>query len=167
MLLLLPASIVALATVLRVLSILSSGSVKKLSEEMENNIKASYEQNKNLTSSDARDFAYDKALSVYGMLQPLTVVYAVAPLIGALGTVFSIVDSNARFGRSGDFMKLSEGIENSIIPCIWGIGIALFAVVSFGLLKSRLFKIEVGVLVPLALQTLAEVSRGERLKSRL
>lgn len=164
MILLLPVSVVALATTLRGFSVLSAKSVSLMENQVCESVEKSFNANRQLTVTDVRDIAYDKALSVYSIIQPLSILYSIAPIIGVLGSVVTLMTGNMKFGKSGDIVKLSESLENSFIPCIWGIGIALVSLLGFGFLKSRLFKIESQVLVPVALEKHASLLQGEKLK---
>ena len=154
MFVLVPASIVALATILRVGILLWGKSVRKLAAEVQTTVVAQ-KRHGPMSMTDARIIAMDQALNVYVALQPLALIYTVAPIIGALGTTWALgkvwrgpVSLQARY--------LASALEHAFMPLGWGLCVALLAITGYALLKARLATVERYILTPAAISALNE-----------
>ncbi len=163
MLVLVPASIVALATILRASLMLWGRSVHRLAAEVRATVTAQKKHGP-VALTDARVIAMDTALHTYLAMQPLVIIYAAAPFVGALGTAMALHKA-WRGPVSLQARNLGTALENAFVPLCWGLGVALLAITGYVFLKARLASIERNILAPAAVAALNEpVERipGER-----
>jgi biopolymer transport protein ExbB/TolQ len=163
MLILIPASIVAAASILRCIAMLWGRSVQSRAAELRAAI-AGQRARGNLSLTDARTIAMDSAMQLYGALQPLAAIYAAAPIIGALGTLWYLGRAwRGPVSLQGRYLALA--LEHSFIPLGWGLVLALFSITGYSLLKARIGRVERDILVPAAIGALNDTSErkpGER-----
>lgn len=161
MLLLIPASVVVVATILRMVARLWGDSPRRLAAETRGAVIAYRQRAGSLSIADARTIAMDVAMSVYTGLQPLAAIYAIAPLVGALGTAWSL----GRVWRSPSSLRnknLQAALEQAFVPLGWGLLIGLIAATGYAILRARLVSIERNVLAPAAIDALKEPGGGRR-----
>lgn len=166
MLLLLPASIVAVATIFRVSARLWGRPVQQLANELRAVVLAHKIQSPTaLTLTDARVLAADSAMTLYVTLQPLSAIYAVAPMLGALGTAWAL----GRVWRGPASLQnknLAAALEQAFVPLGWGLAVGLLAITGYAILRARLVRIEQEILAPAALSALNEKGESLREKTR-
>jgi len=163
MLVLVPASIVAIATALRAAMMLWGRSVSRHVAEVQTAI-ASHRSRTAISLADARIIAMDSAMRIYVALMPLSIIYALAPVVGALGTVWALA-SVWRSSVSLQARYLASALEHAFMPLGWGLTVSLISIVLYGILKARLVWVEREILVAAAMGVLSEpVERkpGER-----
>lgn len=153
MFILVPASVVAVATLFRAMMLVSRGAVARLTAEVRATVMAQRSAGRPVSLTDARTVAADGALRLFAAIQPLGFVYSIAPFAGAAGTLWALLgvwQSSAQL--SPRYMALA--LEHAFVPLGWGLVIALFSIASFGLLKSRIISIELEALAPAAIGAL-------------
>lgn len=162
MLLLAPASVVALATILRGFAQVNRRAGLALSARVRATVLAQYHRSGGrLSITDARTFAAESALGLYSILQPLPAIYAIAPIVGALGSVAAL--SRAwNSPRSLQSQRLAEALNHAFIPLGWGLLISLIAIAGYAILRARVFWVEQTILSPAALAALDEVQDKTR-----
>jgi len=163
MLILVPASIVSIATALRAAMMLWGRSVARQAAVVEAAV-ATRRSRGAVSLADARIIAMDSAMGVYVALMPLSIIYAAAPVVGALGSVWSLAVA-WRNSVSLQARYLASALEHAFMPLGWGLVVSLISIVCYGILKARLVHVERAVLVPAALSALTgttERKPGER-----
>ena len=80
----------------------------------------------------------------------LALIGSIAPMIGLLGTVSGMVDSFSKIAGSESAPKpkdLAEGISTALVTTLFGLGVAIPAMIAFSLLKNRMSRLilEVGM----------------------
>lgn len=164
MLILIPASVVALAAILRAALLFRTvalmggrgGADDCPAARLVSRLKALRESAGNLTAGDARIEVQAETLRMYAMLQPLAAMFVLSPLAGLLGSITAIMNANLDAARGGNAEALAAAIERALIPAMWGVAIAAAAYTGFAFLRARLFYCEDKLLAPLAMQLVAE-----------
>lgn len=154
MVLLVPASIVALATIIRAVMRLWGPSVRRLTSDVRSTI-IDQKSRTALTLTDARVIASDTAASIYGTLQPLSAIYAIAPMIGALGAAWSL----RRVWQQPASLpneNMQTALAQAFVPLGWGIVVGLVSILGYAILRARLVTIEHNLLAPAAIAALNE-----------
>ena len=100
--------------------------------------------------------AMDSAMQIYSALIPLSIIYALAPVLGALGTLWTL-GSVWRSSVSLQARYLASALEHAFMPLGWGLFVSLISIVLYGILKARLAHVERTVLVPAAIAALSEL----------
>lgn len=159
MVLLVPASVVVLATIFRMVTRLWGSAPQHLAAEVRAVVLAQKQRVGSLGLADARTIAMDTATNVYMGLQPLTAIYAIAPLIGALGTAWTL-GQVWRGPVSLREKNLQLALEQAFVPLGWGLLIGLAASTGYAILRARLVRLERNLLAPAAIAALYE--SGER-----
>ena len=156
MLFLVPASVVALATIFRVAMRLWGNPVHQLAKQVRAIVIAESQKNPQpLSVTDARVIAMDFAMTNYLSLQPLSAIYALAPMLGALGSTWSM--SRVWSGPvSLQGKDLQAALEQAFVPLGWGLVIGLISIGGYAILRARLARIEREVFAPAAIAALHE-----------
>lgn len=133
MLLLVPASVLSVATALRSAWVMRSGNIRDVSRQLPA-----------LDDPARADRAYAAALQLYGTLQPLAAMYVLAPLIGLLGCLTTLIPVQAQLLTPGarQIESLTLAYQHALIPPFWGVAVATFSYAAFALLRARVFRIE-------------------------
>lgn len=154
MLLLLPASVVAVATFIRGILLLRGsqwdGGRDTITAKLRSSLTDRTTAGEKLTQEDARDAADDEALALYSALLPLQIVFVLAPLVGLVGTVWAMISAYLTVARTGATELLASAMEQALIPTMWGLGIAIFSYAAFAVLRARLYYCEQHYLRPAA-----------------
>jgi biopolymer transport protein ExbB/TolQ len=131
MLLLVPASVVSVACALRCAWLFRGTNVQSTAQQLH-------------PALSPADRACTAVLQLYATLQPLTAMYVLAPLIGMLGSLTSLIPLQARLLSPGarDLEALTHTYQQALIPTFWGVAIAAFSYAAFALLRARLFRAE-------------------------
>ncbi len=160
MIFLIPASIVALATIFRVAGHLRGSAVKRLSNQLRATVIAhKHSAVSSMDFTDARMLAADASMGVYVSLQPLSVIYAVAPMLGAVGSAWSLMLA-WRGAASLQNKNLAAALEHAFIPLGWGVLVGLLSITGYAVLRARLVRIEIDILAPAAMAALGEPREG-------
>lgn len=152
MIILIPMSVVVLATFLRCVVAMWGVGKRKLVRQIEE--AAVHRQRAALgepvsAAAEAALLANQSAAQLYGLLQPLVFAYMAAPVLGALGTVWTL----GRVWRGPIINQpklLADSIEQAFIPMGFGLLVSLCAVVFYATLKARILKVEHSLLLPAA-----------------
>lgn len=155
MVLLVPASIVCLATFFHAASRLWGRNPGKLAEDVRATV---LDQRRRiaLTLTDARVIAADTAATVYSGLQPLSVIYSIAPLLGATGTAWAFIQIWQGQPASLQGRNIGPTLENAFIPLGWGLVVGLIAITCYAILRARLVHVEQKIFAPAAIAALDE-----------
>lgn len=155
MLVLVPASVVALATMMRAWFLMRGGPLQRLSADVQATV-SGLRGHMRPGIADARVIAMDAALRVYHVLQPLVLVYTVAPLVGAAGTAWKLHTAwrATGAGAAANSERLSVALQQAFVPLMWGVAVALVSVTGYTMLRARLLRIEREVLTPAAIAAL-------------
>lgn len=88
----------------------------------------------------------------------LATIYAVAPLMGLLGTVFGMIRTFQEFTINPDHSveSLSMGINEALVTTMWGLVIAIPAYIFVQIFRRRIFRYEKDLL-PRASKDLARI----------
>lgn len=154
MLLLVPASIVAVAAIFRGIARLWGRSVRELTNDVRMMVREQRRYGA-ISYTDARMIAADNAMAAYAILQPLSAVYALAPMLGALGCAWQL----AQVWNGPESLRdknLSAALEQAFVPLGWGLVIGLIAILGYAILRGRLVRVEMDVLAPAAIDALNE-----------
>ncbi len=93
------------------------------------------------------DQAHKEAARMRGNIRPLTLIAAVAPLMGLFGTVVGIAEAFHRVVRSGmgDPANLAAGIEMALTTTIAGLAVAIPTMLIAAHLQARVRKLLLAV----------------------
>ena len=145
MLVLIPASVVALAACLRAWAATTRGAVSggesaddTAAGRVLARLRAKRDSFGAITAQDVREEIADEVLDLYSMLQPLVVVFVGAPLVGALGSVAGMMAALRVSAAAGAVEPLAAAAERALIPSAWGVGVALAAFLMWAWLRARL-----------------------------
>jgi biopolymer transport protein ExbB len=73
--------------------------------------------------------------------EPLNILGAVGPMAGLFGTVYGMIQSFYRIAASGTQPKPAElagGISTALVCTFWGLVVAVPAVISYGIIRTRI-----------------------------
>ncbi len=92
----------------------------------------------------------EETMAMEHKISYLALIGTVAPMIGLLGTVSGMVDSFSEIANSESAPKpkdLATGISQALVTTLFGLGIAIPAMIAFSLLKNRMARLvlEVGM----------------------
>ena len=169
MLILVPASVVVVAVLVRGLLSLrekefTSPSAFNRANAVVARLRQIIERHKNLTAEDVRAETSREILDVYAGFQPLVLITFVAPLIGLLASVLRLMAAQRTVASTGSIEPLAAATEQALIPMAWGVGVACLAYAAFVLLRSRLYYVERELLVPAAERAAGELTSTPILK---
>jgi biopolymer transport protein ExbB len=88
----------------------------------------------------AEETAFIAAARVVRAMEVLNIFGAVGPMIGLFGTVYGMINSFFTMAMSGGAPKpeeLAGGISAALVSTFWGLIVAIPAVISYGLLRSK------------------------------
>ena len=100
--------------------------------------------------SGMQEAGEDESMGLDHRLSYLALIGTVAPMLGLLGTVAGMIDSFSEIATSTTSPKpadLAKGISQALFTTLLGLGIAIPAMVFFGILRNRIarFVLEVGM----------------------
>ncbi len=92
----------------------------------------------------------DENMSLDHRLSYLALIGAIAPMVGLMGTVWGMINTFEKIATSTSAPKpaeLAEGISTALFTTIEGLGVAIPAMVGYGILRNRVqrFVLEVGM----------------------
>ena len=145
MLVLIPASVVALASCLRAWAATTRRAVAAETDAVDTaagrvlaRLRVTRDSFGAITAQDVREEIADEVLDLYSLLQPLVVVLVGAPLVGALGSVAGMMVALRASAAAGAAEPLAAAAERALIPSVWGVGLALAAFLMWAWLRARL-----------------------------
>jgi len=88
--------------------------------------------------------ASEEIASLYQRHAYLSVVYGVAPLMGLLGTILGMIRAFTVFGSTDDrsISQLGLGISEALITTMWGLIIAVPALLFVSLFRQKIYRYE-------------------------
>jgi hypothetical protein len=130
MLLLVPASVVSVAVALRSAWLTRGSELQRIAA--------------GLPGEGRADAAYSAALQLYGTLQPLVAMYVLAPLVGLLGGLTTLIPIQVQLLTPGarQIEVLTKAYQAALLPLFWGVAVATFSYAVFALLRARIFRAE-------------------------
>lgn len=151
MLLLIPASVVTLAAILRGFILLyGRGACNEAVANIQERLSTIAGHGTKPTTEDVRAEVAGETLELYSAIQPLATMYVLTPLIGLLGSVTQVMNANVTLKSGTSAEKVGAALEAALVPTMWGLGIAVVAYAGFALLRSRLFRCERTNIMPRA-----------------
>lgn len=151
MLLLVPFSVVALAVSLRCLLALRTAAVAPLAEQLRVRFSTPTFGGK-ATLEDRRAQAYDAALQLYALLQPLWALFVLAPLVGLAGSITNLMGVFER--TAANPALLIPELQHALVPPMWGVAISAFCYTAAAICRARVFNVESDILQPAAMDAL-------------
>jgi biopolymer transport protein ExbB/TolQ len=153
MLLLIPASVVTVAALLRGWLILRQSALSPLDKNRTASaivarLQAIADDHKRITPDDVRAEISNETLNLYAALQPLVAMYVLAPLAGVLGAVTKLMAAYSDIASGLSPEALASLTESALVPVMWGVAIAAVAYAAFATLRARLFYIETRIIRP-------------------
>jgi biopolymer transport protein ExbB/TolQ len=157
MLLLIPASVLAVGIVLRNLWTLRWSALEDKASELETS-----QGDRAMPSSMADDVVEREVLKLCSYVQPLSALFVLAPLAGLLG---SLVQLSALFERIEGGLAVSQSqaaviFRGALLPAIWGALLSAFCYAWYAVFRSRILSAEEELFHGTAEQTV--VSRTPR-----
>jgi hypothetical protein len=139
MLLLVPASVVSSAAALRSAWVVRTSNLRKIANDIHSG--------GNVEGSVRGEKAYLAALALYGTLQPLIAMVVLAPLIGLLGSLTTLMPLQSQLASTGanQLDPLVRAFHHALIPPFWGVAVAAFSYAVFALLRARIFRAEMEI----------------------
>ena len=152
MVLLIPASVAALAAMLRGALMLRSQAVTNLTDgaagEVVGRLRALKEAHGTVTAQDIREEVDCEMLEFAALLQPLYFVFIAAPMIGLIGGVIGLMPAASVAGTMKDSAVLAGVIHSALVSIGWGLGVGVFAFVGYASLRARMWSVEADELRP-------------------
>jgi hypothetical protein len=156
MLLLIPASVLAVAIVVRGVIAMRSGNFAESTKgteptrtmEVIARLEALSDTHKTVTAEDVRAESWREVIDLYSLLQPLPTIAFLAPLVGLLASTFRVMAAQRQVASAASIEPLAAAVEGALIPMVWGIGVACIAYAGYAALKARLYYCERNLLVP-------------------
>lgn len=153
MLILLPLSVVTVATILRAILGLATGRISpaagtaapgdgtaagRVAERLDR-IRTAHGT---IQASDIRAEIDAETLRLYAQIHPLGAMVLVAPLIALAGSVTQLLSANLSYQAGGSAQAFVASAEQALVPLFWGASIAAIACVGLYALRARLFHLE-------------------------
>ena len=88
----------------------------------------------------AEEIAFNSSARQIRAMEVLNIFGAVGPMIGLFGTVYGMINSFFSMAMAGGAPKpeeLAGGISAALVSTFWGLIVAIPAVISYGLLRSK------------------------------
>ena len=88
----------------------------------------------------AEEIAFNASARQIRAMEVLNIFGAVGPMIGLFGTVYGMINSFFSMAMAGGAPKpeeLAGGISAALVSTFWGLIVAIPAVISYGLLRSK------------------------------
>lgn len=152
MVLLVPASVVALAAMLRAALMLRSQAVINLTDgpagEVVARLRALKEAHGTVTAQDIREEIDREMLEFAALLQPLYFIFIAAPMVGLIGGVVALLPAASMAGPMKDGAALALVVHSALVSIAWGLGVGVFAFVGFATLRARMWSVEAEELRP-------------------
>lgn len=157
MLLLVPASVVTVAAIVRAGLALRRGELEPGDAQRHTvapvqriafRLEQIRERTGALTAEDVRAEVMLEAVRLYAMLQPLVAVFVLSPLVGLLGSITGVMAANLDLAGGGSPEALAAAVERALVPGFWGVLISGVAYAGYVLLRARLYHCERTFLMP-------------------
>lgn len=146
MLLLVPASVVSVATLLRCAAAYRASAVAgdgdSAAARVVARLHALREAQGGITAQDVREETDQEVLELYALLQPAHVVSFVSPLLGLLAGIIALLPAVAAPARGADAAQVGLMAHQALVAIAWGVGVGLVAFVGFAILRARLWHME-------------------------
>lgn len=158
MLLLVPASVVSVATLMRCAVAYRASAVMGDDDSAAGRVIARLhslrEAQGDITAQDVREETDQEVLELYALLQPAHVVAVAAPLLGLLAGIVALLPAALAPARGADAAQVSLMAHQALVAMAWGVGVGLVAFLGFAVLRARLWHVENEFLRP-AVETAA------------
>ncbi len=152
MVLLVPASVVALAAMLRAAVMLRSSAVANLTDgaaaEVVARLRALKEAHGTVTAQDIREEVDREMLEFASLLQPLYVIFIAAPMVGLIGAVIALLPATSAVGFMKDGVALASVVHSALVSIGWGLGVGVFAFLGYAIFRARMWAVEADALRP-------------------
>lgn len=152
MLLLVPASMVALASFFRALLayrwVAVAGGQQSKAAEVVARLSDLRSRHGNLSAEDIRAEIRTGVNDLYALLQPLIAVFVAAPLVGIVGSITLLMAANLDVASGGGVDRLAANYERALVPLLWGTAISALSYLGYAVLKARLYHCERNLLTP-------------------
>jgi hypothetical protein len=159
MLLLIPASVVVIASIIRMMIMIQPASLRKPDgavSRVNASLDALIEQFGELKPDDVRQQVESEMLRFIAMLQPLNLISVCAPLTGLLGAITIMMAAFLEQANGGSAQLLSAALERSLIAPMWATAIAIISYAGLITLRYFIFKAEQNIVAPAARKHIAE-----------
>jgi biopolymer transport protein ExbB len=95
------------------------------------------------TREEAVYLIREEVARLFRSVNPLAVIFNLAPYLGILGTVLGLMDSfEAYAARRVDLDQLGAGLKVALLTTVWGLGIAIPSHLFYHLFRGRLIRAE-------------------------
>lgn len=109
----------------------------------------------------------DENMALEHRLSYLALIGTVAPMLGLMGTVYGMIESFDKIASSAVSPKpneLAEGISTALFTTLFGLGIAVPAMVFYSVLRNRIQRLvlEIGMVSEGLMSRFAAVGKGQK-----
>lgn len=158
MVLLVPASVVVLATIIRALFALRGSrfssataprDVSTHTAAVAERLRARSRQFGKLAADDISTEIDLEIVELYSIVQPLPAITVLAPIVGMLASVLRIMAAQRQLAGSHSVESMALAVEGSLVPLVWGLSVAGVSYLSYAIFRARLYFCESRLLRPM------------------